>query len=115
MPHYTVYDPETGEILRSGRCRPSDLCGAVQGGAVLVGVAADPTTQRVEGGAIVSRAPPGPLSRRRAAYAAIMPPAQQLEAILEHLAGDGAKLEELLAQYQAIKAAHPLTAPDDPE
>lgn len=114
MPLYTVYDPATGEILRSGRCRPSDLCVAAQGGALLVGEAADPGTQRIEGGAIVSR-PPCPLSRRRAAYAAIMPPARQLEAILEHLAGDGAKLEELLAQYQAIKAAHPLTAPDDPE
>lgn len=51
---YTVYDPTTGEVLRSGSA-PSQDAALLQGDDVLLGVAGDDVTQYVLDGVLTTR------------------------------------------------------------
>lgn len=55
---FTVYDPDSGRILRSGECPEADL--KAQGEHVLIGVAGDDQRQHVRDGDLVDEPPAGP-------------------------------------------------------
>lgn len=84
---FTIYDPNTGEIMRSGVCA-EELVERFNkpGGAILRGHRADPLRHKIDhrGGApLILDRPPAEVAARRAAQ--VGPPAPGLEELLSVL------------------------------
>jgi hypothetical protein len=94
---FTIYDPATGDILRTGHCRPMDLNLQAKAGEAMIESAADYIRDRV-----VIPSGSAPYLRRRSASSIAerlarfrpSPPPSTAEVILEALKAKGIAITE---------------------